>query len=142
MILRAGLEVEMRKRKIAFSVGDVGEQLAIEYFRNTPGLKLQLGAPGTKNVDANSRDGDRYSIKTICRSKKTSTIYPDPNDRKRQLFEYLLIVRLSENWSLHSIYRFPWRQFVKIRLWDKRMGAWYVGCSAKTLNKAELIYTA
>jgi hypothetical protein len=43
VLLRASLRAEMRKRGIADSVGAVGEQLAIEHFRKTPGLpKLQL----------------------------------------------------------------------------------------------------
>ena len=59
--LRASLDVEMRRREIAFSVGAVGEDLAISHFNMTPGLpKLQGAATGTKNMDASSRDGDRY----------------------------------------------------------------------------------
>ena len=67
ILLRAGLRAEICKRGIAELVGTVGEQSAIEHFRKTPGLpKLQLAPPGTKNVDALSRNGDRFSIKTVC----------------------------------------------------------------------------
>lgn len=132
--MRARLDVEMRKRRIAFSVGAVGERLAVDYFRETPGLpNLQPAPTGTKNVDALSRDGDRYSIKTICNGKKTGTVYPDPDDPHKRLFEYLLIVRLSESWNLVSIHQFTWTQFLAVRAWDKRMNAWYVGISARTL---------
>ena len=63
VLLRAGLDAEMRKRGIAFSVGGVGERLVIEHFQKTSGLpKLQAAPRGTKNVDALSRNGDRYSI--------------------------------------------------------------------------------
>src|SRR5437773_9811933 len=62
--LRARVETEMRRRSISFSVGDIGEQLAIDYFNATRGLPNLMRAPrGTKNIDALSRDGDRYSIK-------------------------------------------------------------------------------
>src|SRR5690349_1384067 len=89
VLLRAGLDAEMRKRNIAFSVGGVGERLVIEHFRKTPGLpKLQATERGTKNMDASSRDGDRYSIKTVCHAKKTGTIYQPMQDRNKQLFEY------------------------------------------------------
>jgi len=143
LTLRARLDAELRKRKLAFSVGEIGESLAIEHFRNTPGLPKLLHAPkGTKNVDALSRDGDRYSIKTVCNAKKTGTIYPDSEHKGKQLFEYLLIVKLNEDWSLSSICQIPWSQFVRVRLWDKRMNAWYIGCSAKTLGKAQSIYKA
>ncbi|MBI4028543.1 MAG: hypothetical protein HY360_26385 [Verrucomicrobia bacterium] len=141
VLLRAGLDVEMQKRNIAFSVGAVGEQLAIEHFRKTSGLpKLQLAPRGTKNVDALSRNGDRYSIKAQCNAKKTGTIYPDSQDRNKQLFEFLLIVKLAEDWSLESIHQLPWSEFIKVRSWDKRMNAWYVGISTRTLGAATLIF--
>ena len=93
LLLRAGLRAEMRKRGIADSVGAVGEQLAIEHFRKTPGLpKLQMAPRGTKNVDALSRNGDRFSIKTVCEGSKTGTIYPEADDREKKLFEFVLIV--------------------------------------------------
>ena len=141
VLLRAGLDAEMRKRDIAFSVGSVGERLVIEHFRKTAGLpKLQAAPRGTKNVDALSRNGDRFSIKTVCNAKKTGTIYPDPDDRNKQLFEYALIVKLAEDWSLESIHQLPWDAFVKVRSWDKRMNAWYVAISRRALAAAKLIY--
>lgn len=143
VLLRANLDSEMRKRNIAFSVGSVGERLVIEHFRKTSGLpKLQAAPRGTKNVDALSRNGDRYSIKTVCNAKKTGTIYPDADDHDKQLFEYVLIAKLAENWSLESIHQLGWNDFVKVRSWDKRMNAWYVGISPRTLGVSKLIYQA
>jgi len=143
VLLRASLDAEMRRRGIAFSVGEVGERLAIEYFSQTAGLpKLQPAQRGTKNVDANSRHGERYSIKTICNAKKTGTVYSDPADPNKQLFEYLLIVKLGEDWSLKAIYQFTWTDFLNVRSWDARMNAWYVGCSASTLRQAKLVFSA
>lgn len=142
LLLRANLRAEMRKRGIADSVGAVGEQLAIEHLRKTPGLpKLQLAPRGTKNVDALSRNGDRFSIKTVCEGSKTGTIYPEPDDRERQLFEYILIVKLGEDWSLQSIHQLTWSGFVKVRSWDKRMSAWYVAYCARTLAAGTLLYS-
>lgn len=143
VLLRAGLDAEMRKRGIAFSVGGIGERLVIEHFKKTPGLhKLQAAPHGTKNVDALSRNGDRYSIKTVCNAKKTGTIYPDSDDKNKQLFEHILIVKLAEDWSLESIHQLAWDDFVKVRSWDKRMNAWYVAISQRTLGAAKLIYQA
>ena len=144
VLLRAGLDAEMRKRSIAFSVGGVGERLVIEHFRKTPGLpKLHPSQRGTKNIDANSRDGERYSIKTVCNAKKTGTIYPDSENKDKQLFEHILIVKLAEDdWSLESIHQLGWNDFLKVRSWDKRMTAWYVGISKRTLAAAKLIYQA
>ena len=143
VLLCANLRAEMRRRGIADSVGAVGEQLVIEYFRNTSGLpKLQLAPRGTKNVDALSRNGDRFSIKTVCKGSKTGTIYPDRDERDKQLFEYLLIVRLAEDWSPLSIHQLAWSDFIKIRSWDKRMNAWYVAISARALDVARPIFQA
>lgn len=141
LLLRAHLDLEMRKRGIAFTVGEVGEQLAVEYFKATAGLpNLQHAPTGTKNVDALSRNGDRYSIKTICKGKKTGTVYPDAKDADKQLFEFLLIVQLSDLWTLKSIHQLTWDNFLKIRSWDKRMNAWYVGISSRALADATVVY--
>lgn len=141
LLLRAHLEREMRRRDIAFTVGDLGEQLVIEHFNKTAGLpKLQLAPTGTKNVDALSRSGERYSIKTIWKSKKTGTVYPDSNDTKKQLFEYLLVAQLDDDMALKAIYQVPWTVFTELRLWDKRMSAWYLSCSGVTLKKAERMH--
>jgi len=141
VILRAGIETELNRRGISFSVGEVGEKLVISFFNSKPGLPNLLQAPaGAKNVDALSRDGDRYSIKTFMKAKKTGTVYPDEKDRNRQLFEYLVVVKLNTNYQLYAIYRYSWEEFVRIRAWDKRMNAWYLPLSKKNLNKAEKIY--
>ena len=140
--LRARLEAEMRRRKIDFSVGDMGEQLVVEYFNKTPGLPNLLRAPrGTKNVDALSRDGDRYSIKTLWKAKKTGAVYPDSHDKDKQLFEFILIIQLSDEWNLLTIYQLTWKKFLEVRSWDSRMNAWYVGCSGRTMKKAEVLFS-
>ncbi len=135
--LRATLDSEMRRRGLALTVGQVAEKLAIDYFNSTPGCSnLREAAVGTANVDALSRRGDRYSIKGVLHSRKTGTVYPDTEDQNRQLFEYLLIVRLDVDWALQSIYEFDWATFVSCRSWDKRMNAWYIGMASKTLARA------
>ena len=139
MRLRAIIDAELVKRGLSLNVGEIGEKLCIEYFNSKAGLpKLLQSPPGAKNVDALSRDGDRYSIKAFMKAKKTGTIYPD-KDEKKQLFEYLLIVNLSPHYELKGIYRYSWEQFLSVRAWDKRMNAWYVPLSKKRLKIAEVI---
>lgn len=141
--LRVRVEAEMKRRGLAFSVGAIGEELAIEHFNTTPGLPtLQAAPPGTKNVDALSRDGERYSIKTLLKAKKTGTVYPDADEPERQLFEYLLVVHLDPDYSLRSIHRFEWSEFVRLRSWDRRMSAWYLGCSKRALEQGEPVLLA
>jgi hypothetical protein len=135
--LRAALDVEMKRRNLAVTVGQIAEQLAVTFFNGTAGRpNLQLAPPGTTNVDALSRRGERYSIKGILNAKKTGTIYPDPVDREKQLFEYLLVVKIDREWSLERIYEFDWKTFCECRSWDSRMNAWYLGLAAKTLARA------
>lgn len=134
--LRAALDVEMKRRKLALSVGAMAEQLAIQFFNGTSGRpNLQAAPVGTTNVDALSRKGERYSIKGILNAKKTGTVYPD-SDKDKQLFEYMLIVKLTKDWSLQAIYEMDWKTFCECRSWDKRMNAWYVGISARTLGRS------
>ena len=92
---RIAVEAEMRRRNMEFSVGLMGEKLVIDYFKKTAGLPKLLAAPrGTKNVDAISRDGDRYTIKTLLKAQKTGAIYDEHRDPKKPLFEYLLLVQI------------------------------------------------
>jgi hypothetical protein len=138
--LRARIDTEIRKRGLKFNVGEVGENLAIAHFNATKNLPKLLRSPrGTKNVDALSREGERYSIKTVRDAKKTGTIYPDSVDREKQLFEHLLIVRLTQGLELEAMYRLSWDQFVQIRQWDRRMNAWYVGISRKSLAAGDAL---
>jgi len=139
--LRIAVDKEMVSRGLKFSVGKIGETMAISYFNSTPGFPNLLAAPtGAKNVDALSRDGDRYSIKTAQKAKKTGTIYPDSKNKDKQLFEYLLIVQLDEKYDLLSVHRFSWKQFQKVKAWDKRMNAWYIPVSKKRLASGELVF--
>jgi hypothetical protein len=137
--LRIRLLREMKRRQLPVSIGNVAEQMAIRYFNTTRGLpKLQEARAGTANVDANSDRGERYSIKCIQQGRKTGTIYPDRIDPDKRLFEYLLVVLLDEDWMLKAIYEFDWNLFVKLRRWDIRMNAWYIGGSAKILSQARV----
>lgn len=138
--LRLRIDDELAQRGIALNVGTLGEKLCIEYYNCTRGLPNLLQAPtGAKNVDALSRDGDRYSIKSFKKAKKTGTIYPDNINPDKQLFEYIVIVGLSKQYQLNAIYRFSWKDFLKVRAWDKRMNAWYVPLSQRNLYLAEKI---
>jgi hypothetical protein len=141
VLLRIAVEKELKTRSIPFSVGVIGEALAIEHFNSTPGLpNLSAAAIGTKNVDANSRNGERYSIKSVQKAKKTGTVYPDRQNPDKQLFEYLLIAKLDSDFSLIALYQFAWEEFVKVRAWDTRMNAWYVPLSKNKLDTGKCLF--
>lgn len=138
--LRSMIDREGARRGLALTVGEIGERLVIETFRNRPDLPVLMPAPrGTKNVDALSRDGDRYSIKTLVRARKTGTVYPD-DDPDRQLFEYLVIVVLSEELEPVQMSMLDWRQFCEVRSWDRRMQAWYVARSRRVFDKGRRLF--
>ena len=139
--LRIQIEKEFKKRKLKFSAGEIGEILAIDFFNTTPGLhNLQRASTGTKTVDANSKKGERYSIKTIKDGSKSGTIYPDPENKDKQLFEYILLVLLDDDFELKSLHRFSWKQFLEIKQWDKTMNAWYIPKTQKALKLADTLY--
>ena len=141
LALRAAVDGEARNRGLNFNVGEIGEKLAISVFKERPDLPVLVPAPpGTKNIDAISREGNRYSIKTQQRAKKSGTIYPDQIDNGRQLFEFILIVLINENIALERIIELDWQQFCAVRSWDIRMNAWYVSRSNRVLNAGRQIY--
>ncbi len=140
--LRSAIDREARRRGLNFSVGEIGERLVIDYFKKRPDLPVLVPAPrGTKNIDAISRNGDRYSIKTLQRAKKTGTIYPDQIDKEKRLFEYMLVVQVNEYFNLECIVELDWEQFCAVRSWDTRMNAWYVARSNRALSVGRQIYT-
>jgi hypothetical protein len=69
---------ELKNRSIIRTkniIGDLGEHLAIYHYNHTPGLpNLQAAPAGTQNVDAISRKGERYSIKSTS-GNLTSVFY-------------------------------------------------------------------
>jgi hypothetical protein len=139
--IKVSLEKEFKRRNMKFSTGDIGEMIAITHFNKTSGLSnLQKAPTGTKNVDALCRSGERYSIKTIKDGNKTGTVYSDSIEKKKQLFEHLLIVQINEDYELEALHRFTWKQFLKVRKWDKTMNAWYVAKTQKALSSGEKIY--
>ena len=139
--LRVLIEKEMALRNISIDVGDIGEKIAIDYFHSTAGLpNLSRAQKGSKNVDALSRDGERYSIKTIKKAKKTGTVYPDKSIPGKQLFENILLVCLNSQYKLESLYSFSWDAFLKVRAWDKRMNAWYIPVSKTRLALGKKLF--
>ena len=65
---------EMRAKNLIRTknvTGDLGEYIVVDYYAKTKGLpKLQFAPPSTKNIDAISTNGERYSIK--CTTTNTT----------------------------------------------------------------------
>ncbi|MFK2878722.1 hypothetical protein [Rhodanobacter hydrolyticus] len=139
--LYSEIEQEARRRDLSLNIGELGERLVIELFKRRTDLPvLGLASKGTKNVDALSRDGERYSIKTLQRARKTGTIYPDSENKDKQLFEFLVIVILTDSLELSRVVILSWNQFCRVRSWDRRMNAWYVGRSKRALDLGRQVF--
>lgn len=138
---------ELKVREIIRSknvVGDLGEYLAVDFYNKTPGLpRLQFAPPGTKNIDAISINGERYSIKSTT-STATSVFYglnpPNSTDPEQQKFEYVILVMFDEDMNLKRINEITWDEFLKYKRWHSRMAAWSLTVSKDLLNKTRTIY--
>lgn len=125
-------------------VGERGESFALDYYSKNPNLpKLQLAPVGTKNIDAISIDGDRYSIKTVSYPNKTTGVFhgygnPD-NPINNKQFEYLLIVTLKDYIPI-SIIELTWHQFNKNKKWHKTMQAYNMHLSNNLMNASRVTY--
>ena len=125
-------------------IGDIGEYLAIEHFnKKSDKSNLQFAPAGTKNIDAISRNGDRYSIKSTSRNL-TGVFYglekPNSNKENSQKFEYLLIVQFNENFKLRRIIQLDWKTFLSFKKWHSTMSAWNISVTKKLLEQAEIIF--
>ncbi len=127
-------------------VGDLGETYAVEIYSQKSNLpKLQLTSPSTKHIDAESIDGERYAIKTISGNNKITGVFygladPDGDNVRDVLFEYLIIVFLSNNYKLNKIIELNWKQFLKYKKWHSRMRAWNVSINNNLINESKVIY--
>lgn len=132
---------EIRSRNI---VGDRGEQIAISYYGATKGLpKLQMAPPSTKNIDAISTQGDRYSIKTVSLPNKTTGVFhgygtPDKPIKDKK-FEYLIIV-VIDAYQPELIVELTWEDFYELKRWHSTMNAHNISLSKAVMDRAKIIY--
>jgi hypothetical protein len=125
-------------------IGDLGESLAIEFYNTTPNLpKLQAAPTGTQNVDALSRNGERYSIKSTT-SNITGVFYGLPPKGSEELplqkFEYVIIVRFGQDYQPAGIYELTWEQFLEYKHWHSRMNAWNLSLNRKVIAASKMIF--
>jgi hypothetical protein len=123
-------------------IGDLGEYLAIDLFNKTPGMSNLLAAPaGTQNIDAISRNGERYSVKSTT-GNLTGVFYGlEPKGSSisdSQKFEYVLIVKFSDNYELEKIIQVDWLTFLNHKKWHSTMRAWNLSLT-KELERDSLI---
>ena len=129
--LYSDLLCEMKKQGLIRSknvVGDLGEYIVIDYYTKTRGLpKLQFAPPSTKNIDAISINGERYSIKCVT-TNISGAFYGIEKDASindvRPLFEYVVVIMLNDDFSPKLILELDWETFFKHKHWHSRIGAY------------------
>ena len=138
---------KMREKKLIRSknvTGDLGEYIVIDYYTKTKGLpKLQFAPPSTKNIDAISVNGERYSIKCIT-TNTTGSFYGIEKDVKinsiKPLFEYVVIIKLDENYQKEFILELDWETFFKHKHWHSRVGAYNLLITSSLIQDGKMIY--
>lgn len=146
--LYAYLGLKLKERGLVRTrniVGERGEFLAIKIYNETSGLaKLQAAPEGTQNVDALSRKGERYSIKTISEPGNLTGVFygcGDQDDLKpEKKFEYVIIVLIDKHYKPKKLLELTWEQFIKFRRWHKTMRAWNLNLTQELLGEAKVIY--
>jgi len=139
---------ELKKRNIIRTkniIRDLGEYFVIKHYNENSGLpKLQAAPAGTQNVDAISRKGERYSIKSTSRNL-TGVFYglndPDSTEEEKQIFEYVVIVIFNINFELEKIIEINWEQFLKYKRWHKTMRAWNISINKNLIDEGKIIYS-
>lgn len=139
---------ELKRREIIRTnnvTGDLGEYLAIKYYNETPNLpNLQPAPVGTTNIDAISRNGERYSIKSTT-TNTTGVFYglePKGSQNKDiQKFEYVIICCFDKDYALLEILEMDWNTFIENKRWHSRMNAWNLNLSKKIKDKCNIIYS-
>ena len=125
-------------------IGDLGEFLAIDYYNNTTGLPNLAVAPiGTENIDAISRKGERYSIKSTS-GNVTGVFYglepKGSTEVDKQKFEYVIICRFNSDYELEEILEMNWENFLKHKKWHSRMNAWNLSLTKEVCNDCRVIF--
>jgi hypothetical protein len=144
----ADIQQELKKRNLVRTnniVGERGEFLAIEFYNSISGLpKLQAAPEGTQNVDALSRKGERYSIKTISEPGVTTGVFYGVGEKgdksePEKKFEYVIVVQIFKDYRPKRILELTWNQFIKFRKWHSTMRAWNLNITKQLIEESKVI---
>jgi|SRR3989344_5781751 len=146
--LYAYIGLKLKERKLVRTrniVGERGEFLAIKIYNETSGLvKLQAAPEGTQNVDALSRKGERYSIKTISEPGSLTGVFygcgEQDESAPEKKFEYIIIVVIDKHYKPRKVLEITWGQFLEFRRWHKTMRAWNMSLTQDLIREAKIIF--
>ena len=136
---------ELKNRNIIRTnnfIGDYGEYLALKYYNNEPTLPNLQDAPiSTKNVDALSRDGERYAIKSTSTTTTGNFSSIPIEDENKVYFEYLIVVKFDRDYVLEEILEFEFEAFKKIRKVKKPENRFFVSLTSENKKLGKLVYS-
>lgn len=138
---------ELKERNVIRTkniIGELGEYMAINYYCTHSNLpNLQAAPIGTQNIDAISKKGERYSIKSTS-STTTGVFYGlnpiGSNESDDKKFEYVIICLFDKTYSLHAIYELSWDVFIRHKKWHSRMNAWYLTVTKDLKSECNVIF--
>ena len=142
----AGAYVELKNRGILRTknvVGELGEYYTINYYNKKTSLPNLFSAPvGVKNVDALSRDGETYSIKTVTSRNGTTGSFWEPEsiEENNKYFHYLIVAILDNSYKLDILIELTWEEFFKYKSYNKRMNNYNISLSKKIIESSKIIY--
>ncbi len=137
---------ELRRRNVIRTkniTGELGEYYVVQHYNNTPNqTNLFLPGPGVKNIDVLSRKGERYSIKTISGTNKTTGSFWNPESIKNneKTFEYLIVCILDDYYTLKMILELTWNDFMKFKKYNKRMNNYQISVTQKLIDEVKIVY--
>ena len=125
-------------------IGELGEYLVLEHYDRDPNLpNLNVVPVGTKNINAISQNGERYSIKSTS-GNVTGVIYGlEPQGSSvvdKPLFEYVIVCKLDDDCELEGIYQLSWDAFQKHKKWHSRISAWNIAVTKAMKEDSVVIY--
>ena len=103
---------------------------------------MSFAPPGVQNIDALSRNGEIYSIKAVSSRKGTTGSFwnPESIDKNEKKFDYLLIVILSDKYSLDMILELTWDEFYVHKSYNKRMKNYNISLTKKIYETVKIVY--
>lgn len=116
----------------------------MDYYTKTKGLpKLQFAPPSTKNIDAISTNGERYSIKCTT-TNTTGTFWGLQKDAEfletKPLFEYVVIIKLDQAYQMELMLELSWEAFFRHKRWHSRMKAYYLAITTALMEDGKVIF--
>ena len=122
-------------------VGELGEYIAVNHYKKNPSLpNLIFTQESTKNIDAVSNKGERYSVKST--SGNITGVFPSLplEDDGVTYFEYLVIVVFNKDYSLKEIYELTWKEFLHYRRNKPPENKWNIPISVDLKRNVKKIY--